>query len=431
MDDRDPATGIRWAPGTAEIDSDGAIVRWTEAAEQILGWPPEQVIGRTAAGLVIPQEHWAAHRQRLGRFIETGAGSVFAECFELTAYHADGRELPVEMTIAVVASDGHLASHVFFTDVSARKQPERRLQEMRRQRDYLDTLVNSMHEGLLLTKDGEITDVNPAMCDLVSYAREELVGMRVPYAFWAPEAMDVINAYRARVASASGPCGLETCYVRRDGTRIDVAITTVPTAPVSNEPLGYLSTVRDITQQNRDRAELEQLATRDALTGLHNRHAFRQRLRDEIARARRHGGSLSLAILDIDFFKDINDRYGHPVGDQVLREVAHRVEGLVRESEHFARIGGEEFAWILPDATADGAFAAAERARHSINTTPFSGVGTVTLSAGVCQLSAVDNQDTVYQRADAALYAAKQQGRDRTVLDDAGAAVGGVYPAIG
>ncbi len=411
--------------GIALIAPDGRWLKVNRAVCEITGYAEDELLRLTFQDLTHPDD--LAHNFDLTR--QLLAGEISSYQTQKRYITQKGREIWARLSVSLVRDGSgeprHFVSHI--EDISQAKLDE---WELTRQRDYLDALVSSMGDGFLLTKDGTIADVNPAMCELVSYAREELIGMRVPYPFWAPEAIAEINDYRARVASASGPCGLETCYVRRDGTRVDVAITTVATAPFADEPLGYLSTVRDITQQNRDRAELEQLATRDALTGLLNRHGFRERLRDEIARARRHESSLSLAILDIDFFKDINDRYGHPAGDQVLREIAHRLAGLVRESEHFARIGGEEFAWILPDATATGAFAAAERARHSTNTIPFSGVGTVTLSAGVCELSAVDSPDTLYQRADDALYAAKQQGRNRTILcDPYGAAA--PYPAIG
>jgi diguanylate cyclase (GGDEF)-like protein/PAS domain S-box-containing protein len=177
---------------------------------------------------------------------------------------------------------------------------------------------------------------------------------------------------------------------------------------------GAFAVWRDVTDRKRMEAELERLATHDSLTGLLNRRVFHDRLADEVARAGRHGTSLSLALLDLDHFKAINDEHGHPVGDRVLREFARRLEALTREGEAVARIGGEEFAWILPNASERGAHAAAERARLAICDTPFAGVGDLTLSAGVCELSDAGSAEELYACADDALYRAKQLGRNQT-----------------
>jgi diguanylate cyclase (GGDEF)-like protein len=160
-------------------------------------------------------------------------------------------------------------------------------------------------------------------------------------------------------------------------------------------------------------AELERLATHDPLTGLPNHRVFHERLREDVARAGRQGQPLSVAILDLDHFKSINDEHGHRVGDSVLRELGRRLGVVPREGELIARVGGEEFAWIL---NADGseALKAAERARHAIVGTPFAQVGTVTVSIGVCELAAADGAEALYARADEALYLAKEQGRNQT-----------------
>jgi len=120
--------------------------------------------------------------------------------------------------------------------------------------------------------------------------------------------------------------------------------------------------VRDISDRKLHEAELARLATHDALTGLANHHRFHERLAEEIARGRRHGTPVSVAILDLDHFKQINSTCGHPAGDRVLAEVGARFRALTRAGEEMARVGGEEFAWILPATDGAGAYAAAERA---------------------------------------------------------------------
>ena len=151
------------------------------------------------------------------------------------------------------------------------------------------------------------------------------------------------------------------------------------------------------------------------LTGLPNLRTFTERLGDEVVRARRHARPLSLLMIDLDHFKLINDTHGHEVGNQVLIEIARRLAGLARGEDTVARVGGEEFAWILPESDARGAYWVAERARSAISETPFRGVGHITISAGVCEIDDAAYPDELFRRADAALYSAKAQGRNTTV----------------
>ncbi|MEW6582884.1 MAG: GGDEF domain-containing protein [Actinomycetota bacterium] len=168
-----------------------------------------------------------------------------------------------------------------------------------------------------------------------------------------------------------------------------------------------------------ERDLLHGLATTDTLTGLANRRAFDARIAAEIDRARRHGTPLSLVLMDIDHFKRINDRWGHQVGDDVLVEFARRLQAQARGSDLVARIGGEEFAWILPDTPVDGAGDAADRARRTVADTPFPAAGAVTCSAGVSDAGAAGfDAAEIVRLADTALYAAKRAGRDTVRVAD-------------
>jgi diguanylate cyclase (GGDEF)-like protein len=171
----------------------------------------------------------------------------------------------------------------------------------------------------------------------------------------------------------------------------------------------------------QSQAHIRELALRDHLTGVHNRRAFEERLGQEIARARRHDRPLSLVILDVDHFKRVNDTHGHHVGDRVLMEVARRLVTGTRTEEMAARLGGEEFGVILPDTPSSGAALAGERLRRLMADTPFPGAGRVTVSVGVADLTAAADPETLYRCADAALYRAKAEGRDRVSVWDGSA----------
>ena len=168
-------------------------------------------------------------------------------------------------------------------------------------------------------------------------------------------------------------------------------------------------------------------ADRDYLTGLANRRRFRKALEQEVERWRRYDVPCALLLLDIDHMKRVNDTYGHPAGDRVIRGVADVLTELSRDNDTAARLGGEEFALLLAGVGSDKAFAAAERVRFAVAERPFEGVcGGVTVSVGVA--SCPENARTereLFGTSDAALYLAKQEGRNRAVLASAsGPAVG-------
>jgi diguanylate cyclase (GGDEF)-like protein len=163
------------------------------------------------------------------------------------------------------------------------------------------------------------------------------------------------------------------------------------------------------------RQELAVRASTDGLTGLLNRRTFDERLAGEVSRAVRHGRSLALAIIDIDHFKRVNDRRGHLAGDGVLTDVAAQLNNLARGGDTVARIGGEEFAWIMPETMFPVAFDVADRVRAAIAATDYEDAAGLTISVGIAELGDAVTGDALYARADTALFHAKRAGRNRTV----------------
>jgi diguanylate cyclase (GGDEF)-like protein len=149
------------------------------------------------------------------------------------------------------------------------------------------------------------------------------------------------------------------------------------------------------------------------VTGLANRHAGEQALEREFARARRTGAPLSLALIDLDQFKQVNDLHGHATGDEALKQVSSILTTTFRASDFGIRWGGDEFLVLLPDVPLAGAIAFAERARAQVEALPFRGIGSLSISAGVVQIQ--DDEDTAaaIRRADAELYEAKRGGRNQ------------------
>ncbi|WP_257572869.1 GGDEF domain-containing protein [Janthinobacterium sp. UMAB-56] len=163
---------------------------------------------------------------------------------------------------------------------------------------------------------------------------------------------------------------------------------------------------------------LERRSTHDPLTQVLNRRGFGDAYARETDNPRRHRLPLTLLSIDLDYFKLINDRHGHAVGDQVLAHVASVIKGALRESDCVARFGGEEFVVLMPDMPVQSALGVAERIRALLHEPNHAGLPSCTVSIGVaCQASVVEGLEALLSRADAALYLAKERGRDRIELD--------------
>lgn len=189
---------------------------------------------------------------------------------------------------------------------------------------------------------------------------------------------------------------------------------------------GALGTVaRERARQATELLGLLRLrADTDGLTGLLNHRSFQVRLREETTRAVREGRAISLLFLDLDHFKQLNDRHGHQAGDRMLKQLAVRLRGLVRPYDVVARYGGEEFAVILPGSDAAEATAAGERVRAGVADRPFavarSGPIPITLSVGVATRAPEQSVAEWLRNADAQLYRAKRAGRNRIAVAAAG-----------
>ena len=200
------------------------------------------------------------------------------------------------------------------------------------------------------------------------------------------------------------------------------------TSDLAADFLAHLGVVVAISLENAvNRARLVRSGVTDFLTGWHNRRYFHNRLREELARAERTGKALACLMIDVDHFKEINDRFGHLAGDEALKEVARRAEGEIRAGDTGARFGGDEFAILLAGAEAPSAAKLAERIHHAVGATPIRVHGgahvTVTLSIGLATAKPQPRShdykalaERLIAEADAALYRAKSAGRNRVEM---------------
>ena len=287
-------------------------------------------------------------------------------------------------------------------------------------------LLDAAADGICgVNREGNITFINRTALTMHGFKLEEVLGKN-PHELFHHHGPDG-RAYLAEncmfmqtLKDGEAREG-EEWLIRRDGSCFPVKITITPIFE-QGQKNGAVVVFHDITEQRNRQDALLQLATTDSLTGASNRRHFLDQLDAELARQRRHGGLASLLMTDLDFFKRINDEFGHAAGDAVLGHFVHIVRQTVRRSDVIGRMGGEEFAILLPGDGINGARELAERLRRAFESNPVK-IGNVlipaTVSIGISDLRADDmSADAPLHRADEALYSAKEAGRNRTALYD-------------
>jgi diguanylate cyclase (GGDEF)-like protein/PAS domain S-box-containing protein len=294
-----------------------------------------------------------------------------------------------------------------------RQQLERELSQQRELHERLLHGLSALGEGVVLAEGERIIFANQAYCQLGGYSPEELQHM--PSALVLPSPQDRPDAAIDRRQMDEGDLGnVFEGYLRHKSGHalpVEVAVKIIR----HGKAIQRLWVARDITERKRweqQRAELltqvQALARIDPLTGVANRRVWEEELPREVAKAKRSGQPLCVAILDLDHFKAFNDTYGHQAGDRLLKATASAWQATVRATDLLARYGGEEFALILPNCSRDDAHALADRLRAVMP-------DSVTVSIGVASWDGQETPDELITRADAALYTAKANGRNRCI----------------
>lgn len=287
--------------------------------------------------------------------------------------------------------------------------------------------------------------ISDNMCRLMGYTREELLGRSV-LEFMTPEYRAEVVRHASQRSEAGnplayiGPLRHEGEFFRKDGSRLWIETVSVPVFDDDGAHIGYFGITRDANERKRaERALLEanrqlgvqlrriqelheqmrEQAIRDDLTGMHNRRYFVEVAERELERARRHGAALSLVMMDIDHFKNVNDLHGHPTGDLALKAVGSMLSATTRLGDLAFRLGGEEFAVLLVGMGHDGAMERAETWRSTLAemTVPADGA-TLRLTASFGVATFAQQSGTLVELmklADTRLYRAKSLGRDRVI----------------
>ncbi len=418
------------------IDPNFRVLAINQAAEATLGIPTEDALGRYVSEL-LPKDRAPKLLGDFAHVLECNEPQEFEEVVRV-----DGvTHIFATSTFPIHDAEGKTVGlGCIARDVSERLRAET---AQRKQRDLSHSVMEGAPIAILMTdKDGQILFANPASASLFGYQVDELLGRSIELLVPGSQRAQHValrSAYMIAPSSRQAGRGMSLRCQHKDGHLIPVDI---GLNHIRHEDGSFrvIATVVDITERRKlERAEslnrvldrivrertdallaanraLDHMARHDSLTGLHNRRAFIERLRDEFLRMGRTGERYALIFIDIDHFKVINDSYGHKTGDIVLTHVASMIQESSRMTDFSARLGGEEFVVLLPS-TDDDAVVLAEKLRAAVEQRAIPPIGRVTVSIGVAVAHPGDpDEESVLHTADEAMYRAKSTGRNRVVL---------------
>lgn len=260
-------------------------------------------------------------------------------------------------------------------------------------------------------KDSTIISVSSAFVKSSGYSKDELVGQKMHIISHPNKDKTLFkNLWEAILNNKTWNGEIKNKKKNGEDYWLDQHI--IPTLNENNEIETFVSLGVDITAKK----ELEKIAAIDILTGIYNRRMVNEFIKIEVEAHKRHSYGLSVIMIDIDHFKDVNDTYGHQVGDIVLSQTAKLIMENSRKSDIQGRFGGEEFIIICPQSTSESAFVLAEKIRIAIERFSFKHVGHKTISLGIASLEDNDDVESLIKKADTALYQAKNSGRNKSIL---------------
>ena len=355
---------------------------WNPFMEQLTGKPAHEVLGRHPLE-VFPFLSEMGIRERLGKALAGEEVAPIDFPFEDQGTGKSGWSINALDTLR--DSEGKIIGAIgTVTDITERKLAEAALRESEAQnrailRTTLDAIVTS-------DQDGKIVGWNRGAQILFGYTEAEAMGqlltILMPERFREGHSNGMHRVGSGGLQHVIGKT-VELAGLRKDQSEFPLELS----LSMWETSLGWKAAgiIRDITDRKEAEDRLEQLASTDLLTSSWNRRHFLTAVGAEIHRSTRYGHPISLLLLDIDHFKRVNDTFGHPIGDQVLCEVANRIRATIRVSDSLTRWGGEEFLVLMPNTDLSDAMTLAERIRERIATHAFNRVGTVTASLGVAE----------------------------------------------
>jgi diguanylate cyclase (GGDEF)-like protein/PAS domain S-box-containing protein len=410
------------ALGMSIANLNWGLLRVNEAHCRMLGYTEHELLTTDFRTRIHPDDLKPNDALRRDLF----SGKINSYETERRYIHRDGHIVWCLVTVSLIRDeDGEPQYFVGqMQDITERKRAEESLAQSEQR---MVRVLAAASDGMLITNAlGVITTVNPAAERITGVSAATLLGRLAHdlppliHGDVNPNCRAVIAAIERALVAGESSHGLDVWFTRNDGVAIYGIIDIVPLRAQEEALDGILLTLHDVTERMLMEQRLSQLALHDALTGLPNRRLFDDRAEHALALAKRDGGVVGVLLVDLDNFKPVNDRFGHPAGDSVLIEVARRLSVSVREVDTVARFGGDEFVILLQSVHGlDDVMEVRDRlsivlaAPHSIG----GEVVTVTASIGMSVMVSVEDRvSDLLHHADGSMYAVKRDRRDAPVL---------------
>ncbi|GIU86602.1 MAG: hypothetical protein KatS3mg009_1117 [Acidimicrobiia bacterium] len=399
---------------------DGRVTYVSPNLEKVTGYRPDELRSLDSVfEIVHPDDRDLASE----RFTALTSGAWTRDDtprVELRIRHAAGTSLWMEITGDLLVEDGVVTGVVLNArDVTDRHDQQAALEEVRRR--LAEVWEHSPVGMAIVSLDGEYLAVNPAHERITGHREEDVIGRHVSMIVYEDD-VDALIAATLRMMEEGGTrTEVDARLHRKDGEtawgRIGISLVT----DADGEPLYAIGTVEDVTERRRLEGQLAFDATHDSLTGLPERTLVLELLGQALTSARRRHTSVAVLFLDLDWFKRVNDSLGHSAGDEALRQLAARLQSVLRESDVAGRIGGDEFVVLCPDLAEPGdVWHVADRVT-SIFESPFTVEGVevfLSASVGVSVSDGKTDAEELLRQADAAAYRAKRRGRRRYEVFD-------------
>ncbi|HEX8753457.1 MAG TPA: PAS domain S-box protein [Solirubrobacterales bacterium] len=408
------------------VDEAGRIVLVNGRVEEALGYSRSELIGRSVEVLV-PEHAWNAHVKQRTAYVRQPERRHMGGETELSARRRDGSEFPAEISLSPLRTDEGLLVIAAVRDISERKRAARALAESeeRFRRTFEDSAIGMVLVGLEDGAPGHLLTANRAFTALTGYTIDqlrELPPMSLTSPADLPEGLDELEELLAgKIPFARR----EARLISASGEQLWVAITSSLVREPGGKPSYLLAQVQDVSERKHFEGQLQYLADHDALTGLFNRRRFEEELERELTSAQRFETAGAVLVLDLDHFKLVNDTLGHAAGDELITAVAEILRRRLRSSDVLGRMGGDEFAVVLPRLRREEACKVGRLLLEEIcEDARISGAGgpkRVTASIGISLYDGAHGRPSAQEllaEADIAMYDAKEAGRHRLTVFD-------------
>ncbi len=388
---------------------------WLDVNDKLcamLGYTNAELRQRTWAELTHPNDIEAD----LAQFNRLLAGEIDGYDLEKRFVHKDGRTIFTHLAVHCVRRPDHSADYVvaLLEDITERKQTEAALQKSEAR--YQDLYEHA--PDMYLSVDPQtklVLRCNQTVVQITGFAKDEIIDHPI-FELYHPDCWEQARQAMHTLTSIGFVHDVELQVRCKDGRRLDVSLNMSAVRDASGQIVQSRSSWRDISARKRLEEQMQQQARTDVLTGICNRRYFIDLATSEVSRALRLSRPLTIVLIDLDHFKQINDTYGHAAGDQVLIWFVGVCQKHSRSIDIFARLGGDEFVLLLPETSDDQAYDVVERIRLRLNAQPIDLDGnliSVTISSGIASASnECDSLDALLICADQALYRAKEAGRN-------------------